>query len=126
MLTVLLTILYAVVCIFLIMVVLLQTGKRADLAGAFGGGGSQTAFGARGAATLLTKLTTISAVLFMLLALTLSIISSHRSGGGSVLEEVEASDAPAPITPPPAEGLPGTPADQLPQTAPIDPPPPAP
>ena len=60
MLYTLLVILYVIVCLFLIVVVLLQTGKRADLAGAFGGGGSQTAFGARGAATFLSRMTTWS------------------------------------------------------------------
>ncbi len=92
MLSALLHIFYVPVCLFLILVVLLQTGKRADLAGAFGGGGSQTAFGARGAATLLTKVTTIAAVTFMLLALTLSIIASRQGGGGgSVLDDVPAT-----------------------------------
>ena len=51
---------HIIVCLILIAVVLLQSGKGADLAGAFGGGGSQTAFGARGAGTILSKLTTIS------------------------------------------------------------------
>ncbi len=89
MLSTLLHILYVPVCVFLILVVLLQTGKRADLAGAFGGGGSQTAFGARGAATLLAKVTTGSAVLFMVIALTLSILSArNEGGGGTVLDEV--------------------------------------
>ena len=88
----LLHIFYVPVCLFLILVVLLQTGKRADLAGAFGGGGSQTAFGARGAATLLTKVTTVAAITFMLLALTLSIMASRQGGaGGSVLDEVPAT-----------------------------------
>ena len=64
-LTLLLVVLHIAVSLVLILVVLLQTGKRADLAGAFGGGGSQTAFGARGAATFLSKATTISAVVFM-------------------------------------------------------------
>ncbi len=92
MLSVLLHIFYVPVCLFLILVVLLQTGKRADLAGAFGGGGSQTAFGARGAATLLAKVTTVAAVTFMVMALTLSIVTSRGgAGGGSVLDEVPAS-----------------------------------
>ena len=63
---ILLVILHILICVFLIGVVLLQQGKSADLAGAFGGQGSQTAFGPRGAANLLTKLTTWSAVAFML------------------------------------------------------------
>jgi preprotein translocase subunit SecG len=88
--------------VFLILVVLLQTGKRADLAGAFGSGGSQTAFGARGAATLLAKVTTASAVLFMVIALALAIMSSRQGGGGgTVLDEVPtSSDAPVPIEAP--------------------------
>jgi preprotein translocase subunit SecG len=103
MLSTLLHISYVPVCVFLILVVLLQTGKRADLAGAFGGGGSQTAFGARGAATLLAKVTTGSAVMFMVIALALSIMSSRQDagGGGTVLDEVPAStEAPAPTDSP--------------------------
>ena len=107
-----LTLLYVVACIFLILVVLLQTGKRADLAGAFGGGGSQTALGTRGVATLLSKATTIAAVLFMLLALSLSILSQTQSGrSGSVLDEV-ADDAAAP---PPVE----LPAGSVPELPPL-------
>ena len=80
---ILLTIVHVVVCVFLIIVVLLQSGKAADLAGAFGGMGSQTAFGPRGSATLLSKATTISAVLFMITSLGLSILAT-RSGGSTV------------------------------------------
>ena len=76
----LLVFVHVVVCLFLIGVVLLQTGKSADLAGAFGGQGSQTAFGPRGAANLLTKLTTYSAIIFMLTSIGLTILLS-RSGG---------------------------------------------
>ena len=83
--------LYVIVCLFLIAVVLLQTGKRADLAGAFGGGGSQTAFGSRGAANLLTRLTTGAAVGFMLLALVLSVYS-RRGAGRTVLGDIEPTD----------------------------------
>ena len=61
-----LEIIHVVVCLLLILIVLLQSGKSADLAGAFGGGGSQTAFGARGTATFLSKLTTGAAVIFMI------------------------------------------------------------
>ncbi len=101
---VLLTIIHVLVCTLLILSVLLQTGKRADLAGAFGGGGSQTAFGARGAATFLSKATTIGAVVFMVTSLALAVLSSHEnaSGGASVLDDVPtppAQSAPA-LTPP--------------------------
>lgn len=85
--TVLLTILYVLVCIFLIMVVLLQQGKGADLAGAFGGGGSQTAFGPRSQTTLLHKLTTGAFVLFVVLSMALAIMQGKR--GGTVMEHVK-------------------------------------
>lgn len=101
-----LTIVHVLVCIVLIMVVLLQSGKAADLAGAFGGMGSQTAFGPRGAATLLSKATTVCAIIFMLTSLTLAILSSRRTTGmGSVLEKGGSS---APTQP----ARPGTPAPQ--------------
>ena len=76
---ILLTIVHVIVCLFLVVVVLLQSGKAADLAGAFGGMGSQTVFGPRGSATVLSKATTIAAALFMVTSLTLSILST-RSG----------------------------------------------
>jgi preprotein translocase subunit SecG len=76
---ILITVVHVVVCIFLIIVVLLQSGKAADLAGAFGGMGSQTAFGPRGSATLLSKATTASAVVFMLTSLSLSILATRGS-----------------------------------------------
>lgn len=81
---ILLTLVHVVVCVFLIIVVLLQSGKAADLAGAFGGMGSQTAFGPRGSATLLSKATTISAVLFMITSLGLSIMATRASSGTSL------------------------------------------
>ena len=84
----LIIILHIIVCLILIFAVLLQSGKAADLAGAFGGGGSQTAFGARGSATLLTKLTTASAILFMVTSLGLWIISGR--GTTSVVGGVKA------------------------------------
>ena len=116
---ILLTILHVIVALFLIMVVLLQTGKRADLAGAFGGGGSQTAFGARGAATLLSRLTSWSAGIFMATSLLLALMASG-GGGGSVLDSVPASapasaPAPAPGAPAPAVPPPTTPAPAPPQ-----------
>ena len=87
-----LTVLHILVCIFLILVVLLQTGKGADLAGAFGGGGSQTAFGARGAATLLTKLTAGSVILFMVTSFTLALLANRTSR--SVVDEGQQQEAP--------------------------------
>jgi preprotein translocase subunit SecG len=79
---ILITIVHVVVCLFLAIVVLLQSGKAADLAGAFGGMGSQTVFGPRGSATVLSKATTIAAALFMVTSLTLSILST-RAGKAS-------------------------------------------
>ena len=76
----LLVVVHVIVCLFLIGVVLLQQGKSADLAAAFGGQGSQTAFGPRGAANLLTKLTTWSAILFMLVSIALTILLARSSG----------------------------------------------
>jgi preprotein translocase subunit SecG len=83
----LITALHVIICFFLIIVVLLQSGKAADLAGAFGGMGSQTVFGPRGTATVLSKATTIAASLFMVTALTLVILENNRAPStGSVLE----------------------------------------
>jgi preprotein translocase subunit SecG len=85
--TVLLVIVYVLVCIFLILVVLLQQGKGADLAGAFGGGGSQTSFGPRSASNIMHRLTTGSFVLFVVLSLSLAILSGKS--GTSVMDTVE-------------------------------------
>ena len=95
-----LIVLHVIVCFILIMVVLLQSGKAADLAGAFGGGGSQTALGSRGAATVLTKATTIAAILFMMTSLALALLGSRR-GAGSVLDEAAPSTQAAPASPTP-------------------------
>ncbi len=97
---------HVLICFFLIIVVLLQSGKAADLAGAFGGMGSQTAFGPRGAATVLSKATTVAAVLFMVTSITLSIVATRRggtvSGGNSVLDRQKASaSTPVQTTPAP-------------------------
>jgi preprotein translocase subunit SecG len=98
---------HVVVCIFLIIVVLLQSGKAADLAGAFGGMGSQTAFGPRGSATLLSKATTISAVLFMVTSLSLSILATRNAGlATTVLEATPAGSAPVKGAPVPAKSAP--------------------
>jgi preprotein translocase subunit SecG len=87
------TFLHVIACLFLIIVVLLQSGKAADLAGAFGGIGSQTAFGPRGAATVLSKATQIAAVVFMVTSLSLSVLATRqgRTGSSTVLEKVTPS-----------------------------------
>jgi len=76
---------HVIVSLFLIIVVLIQSGQSADLAAAFGGQGSQTAFGPRGTATIMTRATTWCAIIFMLTSISLSIMSSHAVTGGSVL-----------------------------------------
>ena len=76
------TIIHILVCLFLIGVVLLQSGKIGDIAAAFGGQGSQTAFGPRGAATVLTRATTWSAIIFIVTSIALSILTA-RGGGHS-------------------------------------------
>ena len=88
---ILLVILHIIVCLFLIGVVLLQQSKSADLSGAFGGQGSQTAFGPRGAANLLTRLTTWSAIIFMLTSIGLTIMLSRTSTNRSVLSDTPSS-----------------------------------
>jgi preprotein translocase subunit SecG len=94
------TIIHVIVCLFLIGVILLQQGKSADLAGAFGGQGSQTAFGPRGAANLLTKLTTWSAIVFMFTSIGLFVLIARQSGPRSVLEGTKTGPAAtAPATP---------------------------
>ncbi len=103
---ILLTTIHVIVCLFLIVVVLLQSGKAADLAGAFGGMGSQTVFGPRGSATVLSRATTIAAGLFMLTSLTLSIMATRQGkiGGPSLLDKVAkpAATQTAPATSQPA------------------------
>jgi preprotein translocase subunit SecG len=131
-----LIILHVVVSFALILIVLLQTGKGADMGAAFGGGSSQTLFGSAGASTFLGKLTTIAAVVFMLTSLALAYISTGR-GKSSIM-----MDAPPPMTdealpqsgaaPPAAEQTPAAESSQQepsapaaepstpPQTAPAD------
>jgi len=88
---ILITLIHIIVCFFLIAVVLLQSGKSGDLAAAFGGQGSQTAFGPRGAASALSRATTWSAIIFMLTSITLSIYASRKTGPSSVLSGVKPS-----------------------------------
>lgn len=102
---ILLTIIHVLVCLFLIIVVLLQSGKAADLAGAFGGMGSQTAFGPRGSATLLSKATTVSAIAFMCTSLALSIVAMRNAGGSTtILEKKTPAKQSVPGANPPAKG----------------------
>ena len=98
---------YVIVCLVLMLVVLLQQGKGGDIANAFGGGSSQAAFGARSGATVLSRATTICAVLFVVGAVVLGIMGNSQ--GGSVIggrqqaaPAVPAGTAPAGSTPPPA------------------------
>jgi len=110
--------LHILICGLLIMVVLLQSGEAADLAGAFGGAGSQTAFGPRGAATFLSKATTWCAIMFMLtsMALTMHQNSTAAASGSSVLQQFSktakptAPAVPVPAAPAPAVPVPATPA----------------
>ena len=95
---------HVVICFLLIIVVLLQSGKAADLAGAFGGAGSQTAFGPRGAATFLSKATTWCAIMFMITSMTMVLRQSRQQGSlGSLFERSGAR----PTTPAQKPGTPG-------------------
>jgi preprotein translocase subunit SecG len=94
---------HIIVCLFIIIVVLLQSGKSGDISAAFGGQGSQTAFGPRGAASALSKATTWSAVAFMLTSITLSVYSTRAGGPSSVVEGIKSQPVktqPAPTAPP--------------------------
>jgi preprotein translocase subunit SecG len=108
---ILITIIHVIVSLFLIGVVLLQSGKAADLAGAFGGLGSQTVFGPRGSATVLTRATAI----FMVTSLSLSLLATGEGGGsgGGILDQITApvqqTGETAPATPPPAGDIQVTP-----------------
>lgn len=115
---ILLTIIHIIVCLFLMVVVLLQSGKAADLAGAFGGMGSQTAFGPRGSATVLSRATTIAAAVFMVTSLSLAILATRGSSStGSVLERQKTPVKTAPAQP--AQKAPGSPGTPI--TIPITP-----
>ena len=107
-LTVFLTIIHVIVSIFLVVVVLLQSGQAADLAGAFGGMGSQTAFGPRGSATLLSKATAVATAIFMVTSMSLAVLATKNAGtGSSVLDQARkttpAQSAPAKQAPKPAQ-----------------------
>jgi preprotein translocase subunit SecG len=110
--------LHVIVCFVLIIVIMLQSGNAADLAGAFGGAGSQTAFGPRGAATFLSRATTWCAIVFMMTSLTLSFKrSTPQSSTGSILEQTSKSGtAPAKPAAPPIQ-IPVQPVPQAPAPA---------
>jgi preprotein translocase subunit SecG len=104
----LVTAVHIIVCFFIILVVLLQSGKSGDISAAFGGQGSQTAFGPRGAATALSKATTWSAVAFMITSITLSVYASKHGGPKSVLQDVKSQPVKTqpvqtPVTPAPTQ-----------------------
>jgi preprotein translocase subunit SecG len=123
----LIIILHVIVCLILIFAVLLQSGKAADLAGAFGGGGSQTAFGTRGNASLLSKVTTAAAILFMLTSLGLWILSGRDTSSVVGTEKVPAATT-VPQTKPedkaaatvPAAKPEQKPAEKAPAPAPVE------
>jgi preprotein translocase subunit SecG len=108
------TVIHIIVCAFLIIVVLLQSGQSGDIAAAFGGMGSQTAFGTRTAATVLGRATTWAAVIFMLTSIILSVFAARRSNrSGSVLEGTRSAptqSAPAQPKPPASVPQPATPS----------------
>jgi len=133
---------HVIVCIFLVLVVLLQSGKGADLAGAFGGGATQTAFGSRGPASFLTRITTVAAVVFMLTCIGLAMMGEKRSTDEkSILETSGRTSAPvqeqkpdtgaAPVSVPTPEQIeaqikqiqeqqPAAPADTTPESKPVE------
>ena len=96
--SILLVIIHVSVCIALIMIVLLQTGKGADMGAAFGGGSSQTLFGSSGSGGFLSKATTMAAIVFMLTSLGLAYKSGHRTGSSVVMEAKPPITQPAPAT----------------------------
>jgi preprotein translocase subunit SecG len=105
-------VLHVIACFFLIGVVLLQQGKNQDLAAAFGGAGTQTAFGPRGSANLLSRTTTILAGVFMVTCLVLSIV---RPSSRSILDQVPVA---SPVASPTATAQPAAPAAPAPATSP--------
>ncbi|MEA2624765.1 MAG: preprotein translocase subunit SecG, partial [Candidatus Binatota bacterium] len=113
----LVTIVHVVACVFLILVVLLQQGKGADMGAVFGGGGGSTIFGASGAGNLLTKLTTGTAVIFFVTSLVLAWSSLHRTQA-TVFDSAVPGPPPAGLTDAPVpstkDGAPAPPAAKLP------------
>ena len=106
--SIILIVVHVMVCIALIMIVLLQTGKGADMGAAFGGGSSQTLFGSSGASTFLSKLTTVAAVVFMITSFTLAYRSGHRTESSVMPEAKPPVEQKAPASP--EKALPTAPA----------------
>src|SRR5688572_11958020 len=109
--------LYVLTCMVLMLVILLQQGKGGDIANAFGGGSSQAAFGARSGATVLSRATTVCAVLFVVGALVLGIVGQRGPGsviGGRVPARAPAAPPPATLPPNPAPPASSTPAPSTP------------
>jgi preprotein translocase subunit SecG len=113
----LIVVLHVIACLFLIAVVLLQQGKGQDLASAFGGGGTQTAFGPRGSATVLSRATAILAGLFMVTSLALTIVRP-RVGGGVLDQVPEAVASPSPAATAAPVTAPSAPPASVPAEAP--------
>jgi preprotein translocase subunit SecG len=110
-----LSVIHLFIAMVLIVIVLLQSGKGADIGAAFGGGSSQTVFGGRGAATFLSKLTLIAAALFMVSSLILTVWSERKGSSSVITEERVRQTAPAPASPPAdAPAPPTSPAGQTP------------
>lgn len=105
-----LAITHIIICFLLIMIVLLQTGRGADIGAAFGGGSSQTLFGSAGPGGFLTKITTGVAIIFMITSISLAYISSHKSGASIVKESQPKKTVPAPPPAPVEKGTPIAPA----------------
>jgi len=105
-----LAVIHIVVCILLILIVLLQSGKGADIGAAFGGGSSQTLFGSAGPAGFFTKITTGVAVIFMVTSIALAYMYSHRTSVSPVRETMPAKTAPAQPPTPVEKGTPIQPA----------------
>jgi preprotein translocase subunit SecG len=122
MIVIALTVVHVILCFFLVIVILLQSGKAADLAGAFGGMGSQTAFGPRGSATLLSKATTFAAAAFMATSLTLAIFATRAEP--SLGKTVFDSQKPVQTQQGPTTPLPAAPAGQSGNTMSLPIPPP--
>jgi preprotein translocase subunit SecG len=108
--TVFLVIIHVLVCFALILIVLLQTGKGADMGAAFGGGASNTLFGSTGASTFLSKATTAVAIIFMITCLSLAYLSGKGSSG-SVVKDIPAAQT-GTATPAPAPGTDAKPASE--------------